>query len=72
MKQKILFLFFYFVAFYSFAQEQTTKIEMADSLRESGKIYVVIGVLITIFTGIIIFLINMDRKLSRLEKEIKK
>lgn len=50
------------------AQEQNN-IEMADALRSSGKIYVVVAVLVLIFIGIIIYLISIDRKISKLEKE---
>jgi heme/copper-type cytochrome/quinol oxidase subunit 2 len=42
--------------------------EMADVLRQNGKIYIVILVIVTIFTGIILFLIYLERKISRLEK----
>lgn len=52
-----------------FAQEQ---VEMADELRTSGKIYVVVGVLVTILLGIITYLIMIDRKLSDIEKRINK
>ena len=45
-------------------------VEMADTMRSNGKIYVVAAVILTIFTGIIIYLIRLDRKISRLEKEI--
>lgn len=53
------------------AQESVNKIGMADAMRESGKIYVVVGVLLIIFLGFIAFLIMTDRKISKLEKEIK-
>jgi CcmD family protein len=43
--------------------------ESADFMRSTGKIYVVIAVLCIIFIGIVIFLINLDRKLQRLEKD---
>jgi len=45
--------------------------EMAKEMRSNGKIYVVVAVLVTIFTGIILYLIRLDRKLMRLEKETK-
>ena len=45
--------------------------KMADSFREDGKIYVVITVLGIIFTAIVIFLILIERKLNRIEKEVK-
>ena len=46
-------------------------VEMADRLRADGKIYVVVAVLLTIFTGIIAYVIRLDRKISRLEKGSK-
>ncbi|MGE5518530.1 MAG: CcmD family protein [Candidatus Dadabacteria bacterium] len=50
-----------------FAQQNSTT-EMADRMRSNGKIYVVVAVIITIFIGIILYLIRLDRKISRLEK----
>jgi hypothetical protein len=38
-------------------------------VRSNGKIYVVIAVILTIFAGIIIYLIRLDRKMTKLEKE---
>jgi hypothetical protein len=51
----------------AFAQENTTT-GMADTMRSNGKIYVVVAVILTIFAGIIFYLIRLDRKISRLEK----
>ena len=50
-----------------FAQ-QNQPVEMADALRSSGKIYVVITVICIIFVGLAIFLFSMDRRLKKLEK----
>ena len=44
---------------------------MADDLRASGKIYVVVAVVAVIVAGLLVYLISLDRKMSRLEKEIK-
>jgi integral membrane sensor domain MASE1 len=44
-------------------------IEMADGLRSSGKIYVVVAVIVTLFAGLVLYIISLDRKISRLEKE---
>ncbi len=55
-----------------FAQDTTNEIEMADKLYADGRIYVVVAVLATIFAGIIVYLINLDSKISKLEKQIKK
>ncbi len=46
-------------------------IEMADQMRSNGKIYVVVAVLLTILIGLIIYLISIDKKLRKLEKELK-
>lgn len=48
------------------------EIEMADMMRSNGKIYVVVAVMTIIFVGIILFLIRLDRKISRLEKSEKR
>ena len=42
--------------------------EMSDAVRADGKIYVVVLVLATIFVGIIAYLVRLDRKISKLEK----
>jgi hypothetical protein len=44
---------------------------MADGMRANGKIYVVVTVLIIILSGLFIYLIRLDRKISRLEKSMK-
>lgn len=43
--------------------------EMADTMRSNGKIYVVVVVLATIFAGIFAYLVYLDRKINKLEKE---
>ncbi|HEY4652733.1 MAG TPA: hypothetical protein VIG72_15055 [Pontibacter sp.] len=47
------------------------EVEMADVLRQDGKIYVVVTVLLTVLLGLIIYLITLDRKVSKLEKQFK-
>lgn len=47
------------------AQSQDT-----DFMRSLGHIYVVIAVIVAIFLGIVVFLIYLDRRLTKLEKEI--
>jgi CcmD family protein len=47
-------------------------VEMADVMRSNGKIYVVIAILLVIFSGIVVYLITIDRKISRLEKQHEK
>ena len=59
------------INFLSIAQDTTEAVEMADTMRSNGKIYVVLAVILTIFLGIIIYLVRLDRKMSRLEKEVR-
>ena len=42
----------------------------SDFMRSSGKIYVVVAVIVAIFIGIVAFLLNLDRKLTKLEHQI--
>ncbi len=53
------------------AQSASLDEQAGNFLRESGKLYVVITILVTIFAGIVIFLIFQERKISQLEKKIK-
>lgn len=69
MKKNILLLFFALLAILTEGYAQN--IEMADSLRSSGKIYVVVGVLCIIFIGIVVYLMNLDSKLAKLKKEVE-
>ncbi|MCC5916992.1 MAG: hypothetical protein JJU02_06655 [Cryomorphaceae bacterium] len=45
-------------------------IEMADTFRQDGKIYVVVTVMLLIFAGLIAYLFYVDRKVSKLEKSV--
>ena len=58
-----------FLATQTVCRAQNTQPEMADALREDGKIYVVVLVLATIFAGILAFLVRLERKISKLEKQ---
>ncbi|WP_038028746.1 CcmD family protein [Thermonema rossianum] len=48
---------------------QGNEVEMADALRANGKIYVVVAVLATIFLGIVLYLVSIDRKVKKLMKD---
>jgi len=45
-------------------------VDMADMMRENGKIYVVVGVIVIIFLGLTFYAIRIDRKLSKIEGEV--
>jgi hypothetical protein len=52
------------------AAQGSQSVEMADAFRQEGKIYVVVLGLVIILTGVVLFLIRVDRKLTRLEREV--
>lgn len=45
-------------------------VEMADTFRADGKIYVVVAVLSLVLLSLIGYLVSIDRKISKIEKEI--
>ncbi len=67
MKYAISLLALFF-SLSTFAQE----VEMADSMRADGKIYVVVGVILIIFAGLVVYLARLDRKMTKLEKGDRK
>ena len=49
----------------------TDQPEMADALRQSGKIYVVVLVIVIILSGLLLYLVRLDGKVSRLERDVE-
>jgi uncharacterized transporter YbjL len=45
--------------------------EMADDMRRNGKIYIVLACVLLVLSGMIAFLLMMENRLTRLEKENK-
>ena len=46
--------------------------EMADVMRSNGKIYVVVGVILVIIAGLFAYLFSLDKKVTRIEKNLEK
>lgn len=67
MKKFLILLLLMINGIAAFAQNNGGP-EMADALRSSGKIYVVILVICIIFAGLAIFLFSIDRRLKKIEK----
>lgn len=44
--------------------------QATDFMRSMGKMYVVVAVIAAIFLGIVIYLIHLDKKLTKLEDQI--
>ena len=65
-----------FINVIAFAQYQTdttktlvtTTTTTDDVMRSSNKIYVVMAVCLTILTGLILYLISIDRKIKKIEE----
>ena len=52
------------------AQAQDKKpVEMADMMRSNGRIYVVVAVVLTILIGLILYVVRIEKKIHKLEKE---
>jgi len=51
------------------AHAQSATPEPTDFMRSNGKIYVVVAVVVTILLGLFLYVINLDRKISKLEKK---
>ena len=45
------------------------EVEMADTMRSEGKIYVVVAIVGVIMIGLLGYAMTIDRKISKLEKE---
>lgn len=71
-KKIILLLTCLYMALPAMLQAQVTDAEKqytAFDMRHNGKIYVVVSVMLIIFIGLILYLVRVDRKITRLEKE---
>ncbi len=67
--KKILVLALLLLSFTVAFAQQNQPVEMADAMRSSGKIYVVIATIVIIFVGLAIYLFTIDRRLKKIEKE---
>lgn len=65
MIRKLLFLAFLLATNFAASAQN---VEMADQLRSSGKIYIVVITIAIVFVGLAIYLFAIDRRLSKLEK----
>lgn len=59
----------FLLGFSKLAQAQET-VQMADGMRAEGKIYVVVAIILAVLFGFIAYLFILDKKISKLEKQI--
>lgn len=75
----ILIVFFLTVSLHLNAQKETileedysnSKIEMADTMRSEGKIYVLVAIIATLFAGFVLYTIRTEQKIKKIEKSLK-
>jgi hypothetical protein len=69
MKNKLIAFLVSMGIFGAKAQAEAANDAMATVMRSNGKIYVVVAVVLTILFGLVAYLIHLDKKISKLEKE---
>jgi CcmD family protein len=47
------------------------KVDMADTMRSNGKIYVIVAIILIVLIGLFAYLFSVDRKISKLEKKLE-
>ena len=45
------------------------EVEMADDFRKEGKIYVLVSIVGVIMAGLLVYVVIIDRRITKLEKE---
>lgn len=48
-----------------------SEVEMADGMRSEGKIYVVVAIILIVLSGLIVYLVMLDRKVGKLEDLVR-
>jgi hypothetical protein len=62
--KNILRIALLFVSVLAYGQSD---VQMADGMRSEGKIYVVVGIILIVLTGLVVYLVILDRKVKKLE-----
>lgn len=70
MIKKLILFFLAAGPFLSMAQNASSEPAMADTFRQEGKIYVVIAVMATVFLAVLLYLVMLEKRLKKLEKEV--
>jgi hypothetical protein len=64
MKKSFAIILFMFLGLFLNAQNS----KWTELMNGTGKVFVVIAVMLTILAGLILYLVRLDRKISKLEK----
>ena len=69
--KKLMFFFTLCLSVFVSLQAQAQEVQMAESWRQDGKIYIVIAVFSIILTGLFVYVFSLDRKIGKLEDQNK-
>ena len=58
-----------FLSLFAVAQEDSGKSAFGEFMRSSGRSYVVVAVMLTILTGLLLYIVRLERKIKKMEKE---
>ena len=67
IKSILLLFLFCFISINLLAQDENGG--MASLMRSNGRRYVVVAVVLLILAGLILYLVRLDKKISKLEKD---
>ncbi|MEO6731258.1 MAG: CcmD family protein [Ferruginibacter sp.] len=68
MRNNLCYLLLFIVSSFTTNAVYAQSNEVAESgMRSNGKIYVVMAICITILAGLFLYLVSIDRKISRIE-----
>ncbi|SFS87204.1 CcmD family protein [Mucilaginibacter polytrichastri] len=67
--KKIALIVLLLISFIPVFAQPGQDVEMADTLRSSGRIYVVVATITIVFIGLAIYLFTIDRRLKKLEND---
>ena len=70
-KRKLVSILGLLLLSFAASSQDANQPEMADVLRSNGKIYTVVAVLGIVLAGMFVYLFLTERKLSKIEKELK-
>lgn len=69
IKSLSLMIGFLLTTLFIYAQDEGNRVDMADTMRSNGRIYVVVAVVVVILIGLILYLVRLDRRITKMEKE---
>ncbi|OOQ60937.1 CcmD family protein [Mucilaginibacter pedocola] len=69
MKRSLFLVLTLLLNFVTAFAQPGSDVEMADKLRVSGMIYVVVITVAIVFIGLAVYLFSIDRRLKKIEKD---